>query len=59
MTNFGQGFKAVGDEVLEKKKKRGFCWKRVASQKFLSYFTQLSSFGRYKEIVGPYFSGIY
>jgi hypothetical protein len=38
--------------------KRGFCWERVPSQKTSLVFTHLSPFERYKEIVGPYFSGI-
>jgi hypothetical protein len=53
VTNFGRGFKAAGDEFLETK--RGFCWEWAPSQKPLSDFTQLSHFGRYKEILDPIF----
>jgi hypothetical protein len=54
---FKRGCRIDGDEFVETK--RGFCWEHVPSQKPLSVFTHLSPFKRYKEIVGPYFSGIY
>jgi hypothetical protein len=56
VTNFWRGLKATVDEFLETK--RDFFLEWAPSKNPLLVFTNLSYFGRYKEIFGPYFSGI-